>query len=136
MKVVFDTNVLMAAFITEGLCSRLMLRANRGDFDLYASSSIIQEFEEALKMKAGFSRQEIRALISLVGEIVLFTEPGENHKKKAHGICRDKTDDHVLACALACNADYLVTGDKDLLEIKRLHHVLVVSPRDFELLFG
>lgn len=135
MKVIFDTNVLMAAFLTEGLCSRILLRANRGDFDLYISSSIIREFEEALRIKAGFSRRESGAIISLVNEIVQLAEPKENDKRKAHGLCRDETDDHVLACALACNADYLVTGDKDLLEVKRLHHLTVISPREFELLF-
>ena len=136
MKVIFDTNVLMAAFITEGLCSRLLLRANRRDFELYVSSSIMDEFEEGLRIKAGFSKREIGAVISLVSEIILLAEPEENHQRLASGICRDKTDDHVLACALACHADYLVTGDKDLLEVKRLHHLRVISPRDFELLFG
>lgn len=136
MKVVFDTNVLAAAFITEGLCSRLLLRANRGDFELCISSSIIREFEEFLRIKAGFSRSEIKAVISLVDEIASFSEPEKNHHKRAQGICRDQADEHVLACALACHADYLVTGDKDLLEVKRLHHLRVISPRDFELLFG
>jgi len=135
VKAVFDTNVLMAAFLTEGLCSRILLRANRGNFELYISNSILSEFEEALRTKAQFSRQEIQTIISLVSKIVQLAEPKENDKKKAHGICRDETDDHVLACALACHADYLVTGDKDLLEVKRIQDLTVISPRKFELLF-
>ena len=37
MNVVFDTNVLIAAFLTEGVCSKLLVRARRGDFDLFLS---------------------------------------------------------------------------------------------------
>lgn len=135
MKVVFDTNVLMAAFLTEGLCSRILARANRGDFELYISPSIIREFEAALKDKAGLSGPEVRTVIGLVNEIASLVEPKEHDTKMARGICRDETDDHVLACVLACKADYLVTGDKDLLEIGRFRRLWVISPRDFELLF-
>jgi len=135
VKVVFDTNVLMAAFLTEGLCSRLLLRANKGDFELCVSPSIIREFADALKCKAGFSGPEVKAVVSLVSEIISLVGPEEKDAKKARGICRDETDDHVLACALACDAEYLVTGDKDLLEINRLRRLRMISPRGFELLF-
>jgi len=49
MKVVFDTNVLLAAFLTEGLCSKLLLRAKRGEFDLYLCPFILHEFRDKLK---------------------------------------------------------------------------------------
>jgi len=53
-----------------------------------------------------------------------------------NGICRDKDDDHVLACALETKADYLVTGDGDLLILKKFHKTCIVTPREFELFFG
>jgi predicted nucleic acid-binding protein len=41
----------------------------------------------------------------------------------------------VLACAFAANAQYLVTGDNDLLELKNFQDIRILSPREFELLF-
>ena len=135
MRVVFDTNVLVAAFISEGLCSKLLHRANRRNFDLYISSFIITEFQKTLKAKIGLSDSEIKALTDLLHEIVKMADPGEKEEKQAEGTCRDKADDRVLACALASKADYLITGDQDLLEIRKFHKVRIITPRDFELQF-
>ena len=51
MKAVFDTNVLIAAFLTEGICAKLMVRAHRRDFDLVLCDGILQEFKHVLKKK-------------------------------------------------------------------------------------
>ena len=51
-------------------------------------------------------------------------------------ICRDPDDDAILACALEAKADYLVTGDVDLLELRAFKGMRIVTPRDFELLFN
>lgn len=81
------------------------------------------------------SDSEIKALSDLLHEIIKMADPGEKEERQAVGICRDKADDHVLACALACKADYLVTGDQDLLEIRKFHKVRIITPRDFQLQF-
>ncbi|GAQ94510.1 putative toxin-antitoxin system toxin component, PIN family [Thermodesulfovibrio aggregans] len=51
------------------------------------------------------------------------------------GICKDKDDDNIIACAVASNADYIVTGDTELLSVKKYKRIRILSPRDFELLF-
>ena len=85
------------------------------------------------KIKA--SKSEIKALAGLLMEVVTLADPTEGQERQARGTCRDKEDDSVLACALACKADYLITGDRDLLEIKKFHKTKILSPREFELLF-
>lgn len=45
MKVVFDTNILIAAFLAEGICSKLLVRARKGECDLFLSSDIMSELE-------------------------------------------------------------------------------------------
>jgi len=68
----------------------------------------------------------------------LITEAAQNivHPSETPtGACRDKDDDNVLACALEADADYLVTGDKDLLQMKAFRGILIITPRGFELLF-
>jgi predicted nucleic acid-binding protein len=68
MKVVFDTNVLLSAFFTEGLCSKLLLRAKRGEFELYLCPFILNEFQDKLKNKFQATPTEIREAIGLVRE--------------------------------------------------------------------
>ena len=56
--------------------------------------------------------------------------------QRVDGICRDREDDAILACALSAEADYLVTGDTDLLELGTFKGIKIITPRDFELLFN
>jgi predicted nucleic acid-binding protein len=51
------------------------------------------------------------------------------------GVCRDPDDDQILSCALSAEADYLITGDMDLLELKEFHGIRILTPGAFELLF-
>jgi putative PIN family toxin of toxin-antitoxin system len=130
--VVFDTNVLIAAFLTEGVCARLMVRARGSQFLLVTCPFILQEFERVLAKKFKAARTEVREALELVSEAAqIAAEP----KEKVSGVCRDTDDDNILACILDVEADYLVTGDADLLDLKEFGGTRVVSPRDFELLF-
>ncbi|MBP6942296.1 MAG: putative toxin-antitoxin system toxin component, PIN family [Syntrophorhabdaceae bacterium] len=133
MKAVFDTNVLIAAFLTEGVCSKLLVRARKGECDLILSQDIIREFEKVLSKKFGLSRQEIydvRAVLSeATKEIIRKVDPIEP-------VCRDKDDNKILTCALAADADLLVTGDEDLLVMKKYGRTRIISPREFEAIFA
>jgi len=57
------------------------------------------------------------------------------HAIRIVDICRDSDDDNILACTVAAGADYLVTGDSDLLGIKNYLNIGIIRPRDFEALF-
>lgn len=132
MNVVFDTNVLLAAFLTEGVCAKLLVRARRRQFDLITCPFILQEFERILTKKFSATKSEKDSALAILTEAVQNTVlPSET----VFGICRDKDDDNVLACALEATADYLVTGDKDLLTLYRFKGTQIVTPREFELLF-
>jgi uncharacterized protein len=132
VRVVFDTNVLIAAFLTEGVCSKLLVRARRGEFELFLSNDIIQEFERNLRKKFSLSSSEIidthTVLIEATKEIVQKVGP-------IVPVCRDPEDDKILACAKQVDADYLVTGDQDLLVINRHGRTRIVTPRNFEDIF-
>jgi len=51
-------------------------------------------------------------------------------------ICRDPNDDMIIACAIDAAADYIVTGDEDLLTLKRYKDIVIINPRNFEALFA
>ena len=133
MKAVFDTNVLLAAFITEGICSKILVRGRKRQFHLILCPVILREFERVLIKKFSITRNEARNILQIVSEAMhSVVSPSQS----VQGICRDPDDDSILACALEAGADYLVTGDVDLLELKIFKGIRIVTPREFELLFN
>ncbi len=132
MIAVFDTNVLIAAIITEGICSRLLHRARIGEFSLISCPYITKELGSILSKKFRLSHEELALAIDPVSEA---TSQVIEHTIEIADICRDADDDNIIACAVAAKADYLVTGDSDLLDIKRYKNIKIITPRDFEALF-
>jgi len=133
VKAVFDTNVLLAAFITEGICSKILVRGRKRQFHLILCPVILREFERVLIKKFSITRNEARSILQIVSEAMhSVVSPSQS----VQGICRDPDDDSILACALEAGADYLVTGDVDLLELKIFKGIRIVTPREFELLFN
>ena len=133
MKAVFDTNVLIAAFLTEGLCSGLLIRARKQAFNLVLCGDIIREFEGILMKKFKLTSIDISEISTIVSEaaseILHKLGPIPN-------ICRDPNDDMIIACAIDAAADYIVTGDEDLLILKRYKDIVIINPRNFESLFA
>ena len=133
MKAVFDTNVLIAAFLTEGLCSGLLIRARKQAFTLVLCDDIIREFEGILIKKFKLTSTDISEISAIVSEaaseILHKLGPIPN-------ICRDQNDDMIIACAIDADADYIVTGDEDLLILNRHKDIVIINPRNFEALFA
>ncbi len=132
MKAVFDANVLLAAFLTKGVCAKLLTRARKQQFNLITCPFILHEFERILTKKFSVTKQEKENALALIAETAPeIVQPSETPV----GACRDKDDDNVLACAVEAAVDYLVTGDKDLLHLKVFRGIRTITPRDFEMLF-
>jgi putative PIN family toxin of toxin-antitoxin system len=133
VKAVFDTNVLIAAFLTEGICSGLLIRARKQAFNLVLCDDIIREFEGILIKKFKLTSTDISEISAIVSEaaseILHNLDPIPN-------ICRDPNDDMIIACAIDATADYIVTGDEDLLILKRYKDIVIINPRNFEALFA
>ena len=126
MRIVFDTNVLVAAFTSLGLCHQAYEYA-LARTDIVTARRLLDELHDTLtgKMKIDPSlADEILAELANELEIV---EPVPLLKS----ICRDEDDDWVLATALAGHSDIIVTGDKDLLVLKQFQGIKILSPRQF-----
>jgi putative PIN family toxin of toxin-antitoxin system len=132
VKAVFDTNVLIAAFLTEGICAKLMIRAHRRDFDLVLCDGILQEFKRVLKKKFATSPHETSEALTILSET---TQEILGQTDSITPICRDSDDDLILACARDAVVDYIVTGDEDLLVLKKYEGISIVNPKEFEKLF-
>ncbi|MEK0445673.1 MAG: hypothetical protein RLZZ399_994 [Verrucomicrobiota bacterium] len=125
MRIVFDTNVLFAAFLAHGVCAGLyeecLLRGR-----IVVSLFILEELREKLLAAAKLSLMEVEEVIDAVcadAEIVE-TQP------LATPVCRDADDNWILATTFAAKADALVTGDKDLLVLERHEGIPILTPRD------
>ena len=128
-RVVLDTNVLISALLFEGEVSRLVVQWQMGVFPPVISKATFKELETALSYpKFHLSSEEIRMI--LTEEILPFFEVVEV-KEKIEGVCRDAADDKFISCALSAGVEVIVTGDKDLMAVKKHRTVRIVSASDF-----
>jgi putative PIN family toxin of toxin-antitoxin system len=126
MRVVLDTNVLVAAFIARGVCSEVFERVI-ADNELVLSAHILNEFEGVMAGKLGFDTTRVERAVALLRRIGQIVDPDLLPKP----LCRDEDDDAVLALALSSGAACLVTGDDDLLVLGAIEGTPIITPRAF-----
>lgn len=132
MNVVLDTNVLLSAFLTDGICARILKRARHRQLSFVLCASVLQETKRLLGTKFSLTEKEIDFFVSLLSEAA---EKEHHPAGVISGVCRDPDDDWVLLCAVEAGADFLVTGDNDLLVLNEYRKTKILRPRGFELLF-
>ena len=127
MRVFLDTNVLVAAFATRGLCADV-LRAVLAEHELLLSGTVIEELTRTLVEK-------IRVPEPTVREIAVFLRASASlvdiPPKQPPVAVRDPDDAVILGEALAIAAEVLVTGDRDLLDLGHIPGIRVLDPRGF-----
>jgi putative PIN family toxin of toxin-antitoxin system len=126
VRVLLDTNVLFAAFVTHGVCAGLYEECLL-QTEIVVSNHILTELAEKLVSKGGFTKSEALHVIRAVRRDTELVSPLPLDKP----ICRDPDDDWVLAAATAGKVDVIVTGDRDLLVLKRFLSIPIVTPRGF-----
>lgn len=125
MTAVFDTNVVVAALITRGLCHEALNRAIAGRL-LASSPALLDEADRTLRDKFTVTSRVAQFLAAFRGRVRL-VEPVVLTKR----VCRDADDDLVLGTAVAAEADVIVTGDQDLLVIDPYGRIRIITPRAF-----
>ena len=129
MRVVLDTNVLISAILLKGRLSRFQELWKSGTLFPVLSKETFQEFKMVLSyLKFSLSKNEIKAIIE--DEILPYFEVIDI-KEKIDGVCRDPNDDMFLAVAFNARAPYVVTGDKDLLALRKYKSIEIVSPQEY-----
>ena len=126
MKIVIDTNVILAGFITHGASAELVEHCLI-QHTVCLSPFILGEVEDKLLNKFNFPPIKVTDLLRFLrhqGEII---EPAHLPAPA----CRDPDDDMVLATAVAAQADCIVTGDNDLLDLKQYNGIPIMKPAAF-----
>ncbi len=126
MKIVLDTNVLLAAYASQGLCAEILEWCLRKHV-LVFSPFILAEFKDKLTGKFHFPVHQAKQLIIDLKKECVLVDDRPLHVPHL----RDKTDAPIVAAALAANADIIVSGDKDLLDLGAYRYIKILSPRQF-----
>lgn len=126
MKVLLDTNVLIAAFATRGLCEDV-LRTVLAEHDLVLGESILEELERVLVAKLGMPMERARSVAQFLRDRGVVVNPSEPASMPQD----DPDDGWILAAAIEGEVDALVTGDRHLLGIADNASATIVSPRGF-----
>ncbi len=113
MRVVFDTNVFVSAFITPGGNGDLaFLAAIDGRIELATSVPILAETGSVLMAKFGWEREETERTVRFIAAVAMMVEP-----RQRLALLGDETDNRILECAAASGADIIVAGDRHLLDL-------------------
>jgi putative PIN family toxin of toxin-antitoxin system len=126
VRVFLDTNVLVSAFATRGLCADVM-RQVLAEHELVIGEVVLRELRKALRVKLKLPPATVTAIEELLRESEVIPRPRTPSELEV----RDPDDRWVLASAIAGRADVLVTGDRDLLEVAAQSPVRIIDPRGF-----
>lgn len=126
MRVFLDTNVLVSAFTTRGLCADV-LRVVLRDHTLLTGDFNLRELRRVLRTRMDAPPPVIDAAESLLREQVVIATPDTPPRVDV----RDPDDAWVLAAALNGDADILVTGDRDLLAVRHDTQLTILTPREW-----
>ena len=126
MRVALDTNVLVSAVATRGLCADVF-NLVLAEHELIVGETVLSELRRVLGEKIRVPSKTIDEFIALLRQEAIVVKKSEEVKVKI----RDKTDLPVLSEAVAGSAEILVTGDADLTEIADKLPLQILSPRGF-----
>jgi uncharacterized protein len=127
-KVVIDSNVLVSAFGWHGTPEEVVRLATTGEISNFTSTEMLSELVRVVgypKMRFPESLQaEIIETVFTSSSLVNMTEP-------LKVINSDPADNRVLECAVAACVDFIISGDRHLLDLKKFRDIEIVTPEDF-----
>ena len=126
-RVVFDTNVRLAALLWRGAAYKCWLAARAGLVEVVYCREMLAEFSEKLYDKFGFSVDNVRAAVydfRRFGQQVEITG-------NLHVVSSDPDDDMFIECALVAGASMIVSGDRHLLDLEEYQAIRIITPAAF-----
>jgi putative PIN family toxin of toxin-antitoxin system len=125
MRVVLDTNIIISALLFRGKAGAMVPLWQSQQIKLLASGDMIREYARVLSYpKFHLEEKEIRELLN--EEILPFVTPITVTHTPAV-IAKDPSDDKFLACAVMGRAEWIVSGDRHLLDLKSHHKIPIVD---------
>lgn len=127
MKVVFDTNIYISALtLPGGRGDQALTRIIDGEDTLAISKPILDELLSVLARKFARDREELARLAVFISNLAEFVE-----SEGAISALSDEPDNRILECAVAANAQRIVTGDRAMLALGEFRGIAIVSLADY-----
>ena len=126
MRIVLDTNILIAAFISHGACADLFEHCVRYH-EIVASEFIFTEFFNKLTTKFEVPASEAKKAVQLLRSRIPVVAPSNLGTR----VCSDPKDDPILGTAIQGDCQYIITGVKDFLALNKYRGIDIISPRGF-----
>lgn len=127
-KVVFDSNIFISSIVYGGKPRKVFELAIEGKIELYISRVILEEVEEVLQRpKFKYPSQMIDLVITEIQNIAKIVTP----RKNINYIKDDPEDNMILECAVESKADYIISGDEHLLNIKKYKNIQILNAAEF-----
>ncbi|MGA2674126.1 MAG: putative toxin-antitoxin system toxin component, PIN family [Terracidiphilus sp.] len=120
--VVLDSNIYVSAFLFAGKPLRVVQLAEEHQYRLLISDPIQTEVERVLAVKFAYSQTMIAASCKRIWKIAERIVPAIHID-----LCRDPADNRILECAVAGDAHYIVTGDRDLLDMPQVFRFTILK---------
>ena len=127
MKIVLDTNVIASGVYWKGSSFEIIQRWTTDQFQVFITGEILNEYKMVLERLDPIPTKPVAQhwIPFIFQNSVLVTA------KTRVKICRDPDDDKILECAIAAEAKYIVSGDKDLLSLHQFQSIGIVTPPAF-----
>ena len=138
IRAVIDTNLFVSGlFVDRGATFQLQELWVKGAFELAVSEEILREvrntlLKPAIEERLCFDREGLNEVIGLIREKAFIVT---DDLYKTDKIKKDASDNKFLGCGLETKADYIVSGDNHLLEIKHFHGIQIVDANTFVKIF-
>jgi len=124
LRVILDTNVLISAILFGGKPRRILEKAIRGEIRLCLSEPMLEELKGVLqRSKFDYSPEMMQIILTELMSISDFVNPSET----INIVAEDPEDNRILECAVAANADYVITGDSHLLKLNKYLNIDVLN---------
>ena len=131
MKIVLDANIFVSAFFWGGNPNAILKRISKRKDTLFITDEIIAEANRVFrKRKFKQTEEQIKSKIQRIKKMGTKIKVA-NSERVTDGGCRDKTDNRYLECAVAAKADYVISGDIHLRELKEYRGIKIVNPAEY-----
>ena len=133
MKVVLDTNVALAAVFWQGNAWRILEQVRNQSIDVCVTDPMIAEFARVIayqKFASHLARVQ-KTSREVVEEMKDLWYRYPDSPEPLGIVSADPSDDIFLACALTASVDYIISGDKHLLDLKNFAGIPILTPQQF-----